>query len=172
MTLNQPEIENESLLSPCGLYCGVCGVYVATRDSNEDLRLKMSKMFGTRAVKTACKGCMQPEPPECLFSLCKLCTIRTCVKDKDFESCAQCTTFPCDKITNFPIPIAREYMLEGVPFWKAQQQKLGEKAGNRAFAKAQLERFTCKKCGKSLFRGATWCKNCNSPVTPAKLEAK
>ena len=26
---------NQNLLAPCGLYCGVCGVYYATRDKNE-----------------------------------------------------------------------------------------------------------------------------------------
>ena len=25
---------NSNLLAPCGLYCGVCGVYYATRDKN------------------------------------------------------------------------------------------------------------------------------------------
>ena len=26
---------NQNLLAPCGLYCGVCGIYYATRDKNE-----------------------------------------------------------------------------------------------------------------------------------------
>jgi len=27
----EEEIGNKSLMAPCGLYCGVCGVYLATR---------------------------------------------------------------------------------------------------------------------------------------------
>ncbi len=172
MTGTQPEIEIENLLSPCGLYCGVCGIYVATRDGNEELRQKLAKLYGTRVIKTACKGCMQPEPAECRFTLCGSCVIRTCVKEKNLQTCAQCGTFPCDKITHFPFSVARQFMLETIPFWSALQKKLGPKEGNRAFAKAQLERFKCQTCGKSLFRGATFCKACNSAVTPAKLEVK
>ncbi len=172
MAIAQPEIENESLLSPCGLYCGVCGIYVATRDGNEELRQKLSKLYGTRVVKTVCKGCMQPEPVECRFPLCSSCAIRTCVKGKCLQSCAECDAYPCDKVSSFPFPVARQFMLETIPFWSALQKKLGTKTGNRAFAKAQLERFACQKCGKTLFRGATFCKGCNSPVTPGKLEVK
>ncbi len=29
---------NTELLAPCGLYCGVCGVYIASRDNNQKLK--------------------------------------------------------------------------------------------------------------------------------------
>jgi len=31
----EEEITNRELMAPCGLYCGTCGVYIATRDDNE-----------------------------------------------------------------------------------------------------------------------------------------
>ena len=31
----EEEIKDKNLMAPCGLYCGVCGVYIATRDKNE-----------------------------------------------------------------------------------------------------------------------------------------
>ena len=33
--------KNEKLLSPCGLYCGVCGIYYATRDNNQKFMDKL-----------------------------------------------------------------------------------------------------------------------------------
>jgi len=30
---------NAELLAPCGLYCGVCGIYMASRDNNQKLKL-------------------------------------------------------------------------------------------------------------------------------------
>ena len=34
----EDEIKNKDLMAPCGLYCGTCGVYIATRDKNEKFK--------------------------------------------------------------------------------------------------------------------------------------
>lgn len=34
----EEEIRNKDLMAPCGLYCGVCAIYMATRDGNEQLK--------------------------------------------------------------------------------------------------------------------------------------
>ena len=36
---------NEKILSPCGLYCGVCGVYYATRDNNPKFLEKLLNFY-------------------------------------------------------------------------------------------------------------------------------
>ncbi|MFZ3047037.1 MAG: DUF3795 domain-containing protein [Desulfatirhabdiaceae bacterium] len=33
----EEEIKDKSLMAPCGLYCGACGIYIATRDKNDKL---------------------------------------------------------------------------------------------------------------------------------------
>ena len=33
---------NPDFLAPCGLYCGVCGVYYATRDENPQFAEKLA----------------------------------------------------------------------------------------------------------------------------------
>ena len=33
---------NPNFLAPCGLYCGVCGVYYATKDKNEKFKERRS----------------------------------------------------------------------------------------------------------------------------------
>ena len=35
----------EELLSPCGLYCGVCGIHKAGVDKDEPLKEKLAKLY-------------------------------------------------------------------------------------------------------------------------------
>lgn len=97
----EDEIKNKDLMSPCGLYCCACGVYIATRDKNEKFREIMGNLYGTKPEETACLGCMQPEPPKEIYGYCRMCSIRSCVKSKGFYSCHQCADWPCDMIENF-----------------------------------------------------------------------
>ena len=60
----EEELKNKDLMAPCGLYCGACGVYIATRDNNEKFREIMGNLYGTKPEETVCMGCMQPEPPK------------------------------------------------------------------------------------------------------------
>ena len=47
----EEEIRNKNLMAPCGLYCGACGVYLATRDENEKFRAVMGNPYGTNQKK-------------------------------------------------------------------------------------------------------------------------
>ena len=53
---HEAESRDRRLLAPCGLYCGVCGVYIATRDGNEKFKAILGKLYGSEPEKTACKG--------------------------------------------------------------------------------------------------------------------
>lgn len=55
------EIRNKDLMAPCGLYCGACGVYIATRDNNQKFKTIMGNLYGTTPEETECLGCMQPD---------------------------------------------------------------------------------------------------------------
>ena len=57
----EEEIRNKSLMAPCGLYCGACAVYIATRDKNEKFRAVIANLYGTKPEETECLGCMQPD---------------------------------------------------------------------------------------------------------------
>jgi len=41
----EEEFKNKDLMAPCGLYCGTCGVYIATRDNNEKFRAVMGNLW-------------------------------------------------------------------------------------------------------------------------------
>ncbi len=158
------EAADQRLLAPCGLYCGVCGVYIATRDDNWKFKEVLGKLYGSRPEKTECKGCMQADPPELLYGFCSTCPIRDCVKRKSFYSCHQCGDFPCKFVKNFPMPVGVKVMNRAVSEWRDCCGQLGPVKGDLAFAKAQLDRYRCPQCKYPLFRGAKRCRGCGAAV--------
>ena len=84
--------DKKKLAAPCGLYCGVCGVYMAHRDNN----LK----FQERLVDFYQKGLGAP------------------TLGVDDIRCDQCSDFPCKFIDDFPIPVGKKVILRAIPFWR------------------------------------------------------
>ncbi|MBF0225909.1 MAG: DUF3795 domain-containing protein [Desulfobacterales bacterium] len=66
-------------MAPCGLYCGVCGIYIANRDGNEKFKKIMGNLYGTKPEDTTCHGCMQNDLSKKLYIYCQGCEIRKCV---------------------------------------------------------------------------------------------
>jgi len=160
----EEEIRNRALMAPCGLYCGACGVYIATRDGNEKFRGVMGKLYGTTPEETACAGCMQPDPAKTLYGYCRVCAIRDCVKEKGLASCHACEAWPCERIENFGFATGVRVMKRAIPLWREFVVRLGEEEGGVAWARAECERYRCPDCGEPLFRGAQRCRACKRPV--------
>lgn len=158
------EIRDKNLMAPCGLYCGACGVYIATRDNNEKFRTVMANLYHTDPEQTKCLGCMQPDPPRQLYSYCTSCKIRDCVRGKGFYSCHQCTEWPCEMINNFSLATGVRVMKRTIPLWRASVAEYGDEEGSVRWARAECERYHCPSCGEPLFRGAQRCRACKSPV--------
>ncbi len=158
------EVENRTLMAPCGLYCGTCAVYLAHRDRNEKFRAKIAAAYGSSPAETKCAGCMQPDPPDCLFGFCRSCPIRECVRAKGYYSCHQCSDFPCPYIENFPIPVGRRVMPRAIAKWRECVAELGDHDGSVAWARSECERYHCPDCGHPLFRGAIRCRGCGQEV--------
>jgi len=100
---------NTELLAPCGLYCGVCGVYIASRDNNQKLKDKLAKAYGVTPEQIACKGCLSDEK----FVYCQACGIRACIMEKKYEGCHQCEEFPCKLIDRYRCPHCDEKLFRG-----------------------------------------------------------
>ncbi len=160
----EEEIRNRNLMAPCGLYCGACGVYIATRDGNEKFKATMGNLYGTAPEETECLGCMQSDPPEKIYGYCKSCQIRDCVKAKGYYSCHQCREWPCSLIENFNLATGLRVMKRTIPIWRNCVAGQGDEKGSIEWARSELERYHCPSCGKPLFRGAQRCRNCKTPV--------
>lgn len=161
---SEEEIRNTDLMAPCGLYCGTCGVYIATRDGNEKFKAVMGNLYGTKAEETQCLGCMQADPPEMLFSFCKTCEIRDCVKAKGFYSCHQCEDWPCSLVENFKYATGVRVMNRAIKLWRDKVSEYGDEQGRVEWARAECERYHCPYCAYPLFRGAQRCRACKKAV--------
>jgi len=161
---SEQEISNRDLMAPCGLYCGACGIYIATRDGNDKFKAVLGNLYGTKPEDTECYGCMQTDPPKKMYSFCKTCTIRDCIKLKGFYSCHQCQEWPCDRINNFILATGIRVMKRAIPVWRAKVAEHGNEAGSAEWARSECERYHCPSCGKALFRGAQQCRSCKTPL--------
>ena len=160
----EEEIRNKDLMAPCGLHCGTCGVYIATRDGNEKFKTVMGNLYGTKPEETVCLGCMQTDPSNTLYGFCRICAIRDCVKSKGFYSCHQCEEWPCEMIENFALATGVRVMKRTIPLWRAKVAEHGDEEGSVEWSRAEFERYHCPYCGKPLFRGAQRCRACKRPV--------
>lgn len=149
------EVKKE-LLAPCGLYCGVCSIYIAHRDNNlkfKEKLLPVYKAFAKSVDDIACTGCLSDGE---VFPVCRVCAIKKCTKEKSIEGCHKCDDFPCKFINNFPIPVGKKVIHRTIPYW-------GE-WGTEKFIEDEEKRYQCPECGNSLFRGAKRCNKCKIPV--------
>ena len=143
---------NPDLLAPCGLYCGVCAVYIAHRDGNEKFKERLGPVYGVTPEEIQCKGCKSDAP----FGFCKVCPIKSCAAEKGYEGCYQCDDFPCSSIDAFPLPVGKKVIMRAIPEWREM--------GTEAWVAAEEERYHCPECGDELFRGAQRCRGCKTPV--------
>jgi hypothetical protein len=139
---------NPELLAPCGLYCGLCGIYVASRDNNQKLKEKLAEAYGVTPEQIDCNGCLSDKK----FVYCQVCDIRTCVMGKAYEGCHQCDGFPCKFIEEFPVPEGKKVILRSIP----ARRELGDKK----WVEEEEQRYTCPHCHDRFFRGAKKCGRC------------
>ena len=148
----QPE-----LLSPCGLYCGVCRIYQATQAGDMDLLTRLAHIYagwlpglaGLTVADTLCDGCLS----ERRFKFCRVCSIKDCAHSKGYAGCHECSEFPCTRINEFPSATGKPVMLRSIPYRR--------EFGTERWIQAEEERYLCPRCGKKLYRGAVECEQCD-----------
>ena len=162
---SEEEFKNRDLMAPCGLYCGACGVYIATRDNNSKFRGVMASLYGTKPEDTECCGCMQKEPVDKLYAYCRSCPMRECVKSRGLYSCHQCKEWPCALVEGFAFDTGKRVMKRAIPVWREKVMELGDEKGSEEWARCQCEHYHCPTCGEPLFRGAQRCRSCKTDVS-------
>ena len=142
----------DTLVAPCGQYCGVCGIYIAHRDNNTELKERLTTVYGVEVNEMKCQGCLSDE----LFRGCQTCSIRFCTLEKGIEGWHQCNDFPCKFILDFPYPVEKRIMLRAIP--------IRSDLGIDRFIEEEETRYQCPHCGSRLFIGAQICYECREPV--------
>jgi len=157
---------NSELLGPCGLYCGVCAIYIAHRDHNQKLKELLVKLYkgGTPGKGTLpgsenlsvddirCGGCLSDD----VFMFCKRCEIKDCTREKGYDGCHQCNDFPCSYVDNFSMAVGKKVILRAIPHWR--------EVGTEKFIAAETARYICPECGNPVFRGAMRCNKCKTSL--------
>ena len=151
---------NQAFLAPCGLYCGVCGVYYATRDDNEKFLEKLlgvyqEKIPGLESLTIEdlkCDGCLS----ERVSYFCRVCAVKDCTRGKGLSGCHECGDFPCAHIDGFPVPVGKKVILRAIPYWREH--------GTEKWVADEEARYLCPGCGHMLFRGAKRCNKCKTAV--------
>jgi len=153
---------NPDFISPCGLYCGVCAIYLATRDNNSKLKERLVALYqggtpgkgmlpNSQTLSTEeihCRGCLSTD----LFMHCRQCEIRSCNEAKGTNGCHECQEFPCRYINDFPMAVGKKVILRSVPHRR--------NVGTEKWALDEEVRYFCPECGNKVFRGARRCNQC------------
>jgi len=153
---------NPDLVSPCGLYCGVCAIYIAHRENNQKFKERLVNLYkggvsGKGILPNSenlsiedikCRGCLSDE----LFMHCRQCEIRACTKGKGYTGCHQCDEFPCQYIEHFPMAVGKKVILRAIPYWR--------EVGTEKWIQDEEARYICPECGNKVFRGAVKCNQC------------
>ncbi len=153
---------NPDFISPCGLYCGVCAIYIAHRDNNPKLKERLVDLYkggvpgmGTlpnsenlSAEDIRCQGCLSNDQ----FMHCKQCEIRACTSKKGYTGCHQCNEFPCQYIENFSMTVGKKVILRAIPYRR--------KFGTEKWIQDEEARYICPECGNKVFRGVVKCNQC------------
>jgi len=157
---------NPDFASPCGVYCGVCAIYIAHRDNNQKfkqalLNLYKGKVPGKGTLPNSenlsiedikCGGCLSDEP----FLYCRQCEIKSCTKAKGYTGCHECDEFPCQLIENFPMAIGKKVIFRAVPYRR--------EVGTEKWMQDEEARYVCPECGNKVFRGAVKCNQCKAEL--------
>ena len=157
---------NPELVSPCGLYCGVCAVYIANRDNNLKFKKRLLDVYqgrvpgkgklpnseGLTVEDIRCRGCLSDDR----IMHCRQCDIRECNMEKGYAGCHQCDEFPCRHIENFSMTVGKKVILRAIPYWR--------EVGTEQFVEDEESRYMCPDCGNQLFRGVVQCNKCTAKL--------
>ncbi len=142
----------EQLLAPCGTYCAVCPYRIAYINNDERLKEKLAKTIGIKPEEIICEGCNSDLP----FGFCRVCPIKNCVIEKEFESCADCEEYPCKIIEKFPFQ----------PFITRQKWdiKYRREFGKENWLEKTIEMNTCPNCKTLAHWKGRICKSCGNEL--------
>lgn len=149
--LNNDNVLNKNLVSVCGLYCGSCGIYLATHENDTQKILEYAVVLNQSYDATLCEGCRgAKKSAHCL----KICSFIDCSKGKKISHCGECEKFPCAKLIEF-----QSKMPHRIEIIKSLTEL--KEVGNEKWLIKMCDRFSCSNCQTVNSGYSTSCRNCN-----------
>lgn len=134
------KIENK-MFAPCGINCTVC--------------------YKCCNSKNPCNGCYSDNKakPE----HCHKCKIKTCVTEKGYVYCYECSEFPCKLNKN----LERSYKRYN---WSLIMNGTNAReVGVKAFLESDREYWTCSRCGGVISLHDAQCSDCHTKLADMRL---
>lgn len=142
----------------CGLYCGACPNLLATEHDTLDA---LADIRRSKPEDQICFGCKSGKTAP----FCTTCRIKQCARDKGFEFCFECDSFPCDILTAFIEDNQYPYHLGVTKNLSAIHED-----GVKAWLEYQESRWRCSACGAKFAWQDETCSTCGKPVSNYKAE--
>jgi len=145
---------NKNLIAACGLFCGSCGIYLASKENDTERLLHYAIVLNQSLEETYCEGCgSEKKSAHCL----KNCIFIKCQLEKGVSLCCNCKEFFCDKLETFRQKMPHRVEIE-------QSQKLLLSTDWKNWLIFQNDRFRCINCNTINSAYHIWCRNCgNTP---------
>jgi hypothetical protein len=148
------------LVGICGIFCGTCPRYLASRDNDVEYLEKASRDSGFPIEEIRCDGCLS----ENVFPTCRDCRhgFRECAAENKVTWCFQCAQFPCSRLEGF-LP---SHVVNGVSHHARLIQELQymKDRGIERWLEQQDRSGRCPRCGKMLYWYARECPSCRCQV--------
>jgi hypothetical protein len=124
-----------ALASVCGLYCGACSAYLATREDPARLE-QLASRLGQTPEETRCEGCRSGT----LSKHCRSCKLAACATERGHAFCGECPEFPCAPFEAFrsALPHRRDIL--------ADMSRITG-VGTAAWLEEIPKRYACEVCG-------------------------
>lgn len=126
--------EEKALAAVCGLYCGACTLFIATKEDPARLK-KLSERFQLSEEVMKCYGCRSDKRGP----YCQTCKMFSCAADRGIEFCSECEDYPCNDLKQFQSE--RPHRIE---LWNDLKQI--RDTGYKNWLKKIKDNYTCSKC--------------------------
>lgn len=144
-----------NLVGACGLYCGSCGIYLATQENDIDKLLHYAVVLEQTLPETCCDGCGSDRKSahcshQCLFV--------ACTQRQGVAFCGQCDRFLCREFSAFQSAMPHRFGME-------KSQNFLVEQGIEQWLAYQNDQFTCRNCNTVNSAYDLACRKCG--VTPS-----
>ena len=131
---------NQELIAPCGMNCGICSGYLATRHDVKSQGIGMPY----------CKGC-RPRDKQCAF-LKKRCNL---LLNNEVKYCSECSQFPCPSLHRIDQRYRSNYRMSMI-----QNLEFITQHGIEQFLEREAVKWQCPNCGDVICCHNGVCFNC------------
>ncbi len=93
------------MIGYCGLDCEQCGAFIATKNNDDALRVKVAEEWArlydapVKPEHINCTGCLSSGIKT--YYCDQMCEVRKCATKKAIDTCADCSDYPCSVLDEF-----------------------------------------------------------------------